>query len=315
MKISILKKILLFAFFFSVLNVFASEVKEKVKVGIGIEDVYNIDYSSSTYEIVFWIWANSETEIFEIEKYMDIIGSTNIHYSFAHEDTLSNGLFHSERKVTARILNKFDVNHFPFDRLKLNLILEFVKDNADNCIIEFDKQSNLQPDYIGAERNQFETPKHIITNKYYPSNYGNDDLGPSTKYTQIIVPLELKRDHWNIFAKLFITLFIAFILASSSVLLPIEKSEEKFGIIVGSLFTSIGNKYITDELLPMSSNFNLSDRIHMLTFIFITLMAIFTIYEQRFKLELSKRADLMLFLGTISLYFIFIYIACFIGFG
>jgi hypothetical protein len=286
---------------------------EKVTVGIGIEDVYNIDYSSSSYEIVFWIWANSKKEIFEIEKYMDIIGSTNIQYSFANDDTLSNGIFHSERKVTAKILNKFDVNHFPFDHLKLNLILEFVKDNADKCVIQFDKQSNLKPDYIGSERNQFENVSCKIQNKNYSRNYGNEELGESAKYTQFIVPLTLKREHWNIFAKLFITLFIAFILASCSLILPKDMSEEKFGLIVGSLFTAIGNKYITDELLPMTSNFNLSDRVHMLTFIFITIMAVFSIYEHRYKVKISKKLGVILFFGTIILYFTFIFFACFIG--
>jgi len=283
---------------------------EKLRVGVYIEDVYNIDYTSSTYEVVFFIWVNSKKELFDIEHYIDVIGSTELAYSLAYEDTLENGVFHVERKVTAKILNKFDVNHFPFDKANLTLKLEFVKDDAEHCVIEFDrKESRLTPDYVGADRNKFEE-SYEINRKYYSSNYGNHDLGVNTRYPELVIKLDLQRDQWNIFAKLFITLFIAFILASSSILLPLEMSEEKFGLIVGSLFTSIGNKYITDELLPMSSNFNLSDRIHMLTFIFITLMAIFAVAEQRYKIQLSRRSDFMIFVGSFVMYFIFVSLAC-----
>jgi hypothetical protein len=290
-----------------------SEV-EKLQVGVYIEDVYNIDYTSSTYEVVFFIWVNSKKELFEIEQYIDIIGSTELSYSMVYEDTLSNGYYHSERKVTAKILNKFDVNHFPFDKANLILKLEFVKEDAAHCAIEFDrKESRLTPDYVGADRNEFRDTFEL-NKKYYFSNYGNHDLGVNTNYPELVIKLDLQRDQWNIFAKLFITLFIAFILASSSILLPLEMSEEKFGLIVGSLFTSIGNKYITDELLPMSSNFNLSDRIHMLTFIFITLMAIFAVVEQRYKIQMSRRSDFMIFTGSFLLYFIFVGFACLLSF-
>ena len=255
---------------------------EHIKVGISIEDVYNIDYSSSTFDIVFWIWINSNKEIYQTEKFMDIIGSTNVEYSYIYNDTLSNGIFHTERKVTARILNKFDVNNFPFDELKLNLFLEFFKEKSGKLDVEFDYgESNLKPDYIGSDNNKFKVIKPIISSKFYESNYGNTEVGKSVSYEEIKIPLILVRDKWNIFSKIFITLFIAFILASSSVLLPANSSEEKFGLIVGSLFTSIGNKYITDEMLPITSNFNLSDRIHLLTFLFITFIALFSVMEQR----------------------------------
>jgi hypothetical protein len=41
------------------------------------------------------------------------------------------------------------------------------------------------------------------------------------------------------------------------------------GLIVGSLFTAVGNKYVTDGYLPLS-NFNLSDKLHLLTIVLIT---------------------------------------------
>jgi hypothetical protein len=128
-------------------------------------------------------------------------------------------------------------------------------------------------------------------------------------YPRLEISLDLERDKWNVFIKLFITLFIALFLSASSILLPLKMSEEKFGLIVGSLFTAIGNKYITDDLLPMSGNFNLSDRIHLLTFVFITLMTFLAIIEQRYRIIMSRKMDLILFVGVLFIYLVFVGLA------
>ena len=58
-----LKYCLLFAsFLLSFSHAFASYEpveKDTVEVGLWVEDIYNIDYVDRTYEVVFWIWANS----------------------------------------------------------------------------------------------------------------------------------------------------------------------------------------------------------------------------------------------------------------
>lgn len=40
--------------------------KDTVEVGLWVEDIYNIDYVDRTFEVVFWIWANSDVSVFFI---------------------------------------------------------------------------------------------------------------------------------------------------------------------------------------------------------------------------------------------------------
>jgi hypothetical protein len=283
--------------------------KENINVGVYIEDVFNINYSQGSYEIVFFIWVNSNKEIYNIEKDIDILGSSEVRFDLPYDKKMQNGLFHSERKVTAKILNKFDVNNFPFDEVNLHLNIEFVKELSSQIKVVFDsKKSRLKPDYIGPDRNEF-ISKGSVNIENYQSNFGNLDLGQKASYNQLKIDISMNRDEWNIFTKLFIILFIASILASSSILLPLNRSEEKFSIIVGALFTSIGNKYFTDDFLPMTSNFNLSDRIHMITFVFITLIAMFAIIEQRYKIQLSRRLDFTIFGSLLLCYTFLVFIA------
>jgi hypothetical protein len=309
-----LKIVLVFvAYFFGAVNTSAQDTtdKDELQVGIYIEDIFNIDYTSSTFEVVFWIWVNSKKEPFEIEKYIDITGSTDVNFALPYEAKLKNGYYHSERKVKAKILNQYMVKKFPFDIQQIKLKIEFIKSTAEGCIVKFDEQnSRLKPEYIDGWKSEKFNPKCKLIEDRYESNFGNAEIGSNPKYLGFEVTLNLQRKQWNIFAKLFVTLFIAFLLASSSILLPLEMSEEKFGLIVGSLFTSIGNKYITDEMLPMSSEFNLSDRLHLITFMFITILAVFAVIEQRYKIQMSKRSDFITFSIVFVSYFTLVGIFC-----
>jgi hypothetical protein len=113
--------------------------------------------------------------------------------------------------------------------------------------------------------------------------------------------MTLVRDSWNLFFKSFLTLFVSVVLASISLFYPNSCSEEKMGLIVGSLFTAVGNKYVTDGYLPLS-NFNLSDKLHLLTIVLITLIALFAIVEQRSRIKDNLRLDLTMFVGTLILF-------------
>ena len=73
-------------------------------------------------------------------------------------------------------------------------------------------------------------------------------------------------------------------------------------MIIGGLFGSITNKYITDSLLPINNTWDLSDKIHSLTIFYLLLLSLYTIYEQRQKLKDNLNKDLIIFLLTILSY-------------
>ena len=73
-------------------------------------------------------------------------------------------------------------------------------------------------------------------------------------------------------------------------------------MIVGSLFTTVGNKYVTDDILPIQNSLNLSDKLHLLTILMITLIAAYAIFEQRLKIKDSLKTDLMVLFLFISVF-------------
>lgn len=284
--------------------------KDTVELGIWVEDVFNINFSERTYEVVFWLWANSNSDTFDLEKYTDFNNSTEASFALKYSTKLKDGRFHSESKVKVKFLNKYDISRFPFDRQKLNFNIEFIKDAFNDCIMIIDtNNSNFDPE-LSADFHK--KPNFDVNYKFgekrYETNWGNTDLGKNSSWYRLDAVIELERDSWSIAYKLFITLFISLLLASSSILLPLEMSEEKFALIVGSLFTAIGNKYISDSVLPVSGGFNLSDTLHLITFIFITIMSLNAVIEQRYKIDRNRKIDLWIFVSVLIIYVIIIFL-------
>ena len=217
-----------------------------------------------------------------------------------YKEKLKDGRFHAECKVRAKFLNRFNVNSFPYDQQVIHINMEFIKETADLCVVKQSPEHlcNFSPENIeDFEEKKFKTTQKLYTEDY-KTNFGNYNLGKSASYNRLEIDIHLDRHSNTIALKLFITLLIAFLLASSSILLPLEMSEEKFALIVGSLFTAIGNKYITDGMLPFTGNFNLSDTLHILTFIFITIMSFYAVIEQRYRIDRSKKWDMFIFIGV-----------------
>jgi len=69
-------------------------------------------------------------------------------------------------------------------------------------------------------------------------------------------------------------MYIAFLISIISFTIKVEELEPRFGLPVGGLFATVGNKYIIDSILPETSSFTLVDSLHTLTFmaIFATLV-------------------------------------------
>ena len=287
-----------------------SQSKKNIDVGIYIEDIHGIDYQESKFEIVLWVWINSKDGIYNFEEELDIPNSINLNVSSVLYDSTNLGLYHSECKITATVLNKYDVKNYPFDQQNIKFCLEFSRYSSDEINLTIDKkQSKIIPEYI--EDWVTKSYKLNIVANDYKSNFGDLHTNQSIAYPGINLDIKLERNAWNLYYKSFITLFLSFLLASLSLFYPNNHSEEKIGLIVGSLFTTVSNKYITDDILPIQNSLNLSDKMHLLTILVITCIAAYAIFEQRFKLKDSLRNDLIvlvLFIGIfISGIFYFTY--------
>ena len=290
-----------------------SNIKDTLKVGVYVDNIYEINYLNSNFKTTFYVWfiSNKElktenlnndiTNFLDIDRIVDYKSLLVESYKQNHNNKTK---YYYINKVNATILNNMDVSKFPFDIQKLKIYLELNTHYKGEYVVILDrKNSKLKPNFI--DKWHVGNVDFKLDSKNWDSNFG--DLKNDTYQLDALnINIPLIRASWTIYWKLFIVLFISFFLTSLSVFLPNKQSEEKLALIVGSLFTAIGNKYITESYLPISDTFNLSDKLHVITFMFIAFFTIYAIFEQRAKLKDNFKKDYLVFFLSILIYVIII---------
>jgi hypothetical protein len=100
----------------------------------------------------------------------------------------------------------------------------------------------------------------------YLTGFG-DNSNKNQNFSSFDIGIGLERAAWGLFFKIFLGMYIAFMIATISFTPHPSELEPRFGLPVGGLFAAVGNKYIIDSLLPESSSFTLVDTLHAITFI------------------------------------------------
>lgn len=110
--------------------------------------------------------------------------------------------------------------------------------------------------------------------------------------------MSTRRKAGGLFWKMFLGMYIAFLIAYVCFYIHAHGMDSRFGLSVGSLFAVIGNKYIIDSALPESTSFTLVDTLHGLTlfaiFTIITATAYSLLLVKRNELRKAKRFDMIM---------------------
>jgi hypothetical protein len=308
----LINSILVLLFFFNGSVVFSqinNKLDKELKIGVYVDNIYNIDYINSSYEVIFYMWANSYNKAYPVTKnFIDIDKSIDVKEVFTEIDSVETKYgkkFNCLVKYKAKILNKMDISKYPFDRLNLNLFIELLGHYKGEKVIVIDKKNSFSKPFF-IDKWKVENSDYAIVNTDWDSDFGDIKHKKNTQLEALTINISLERNSWNLYLKMFLVLFISLFLAALNLFLPNKLSEEKFALIVGSIFITIGNKYIIETYLPFSDNINLCDTLHVITLFFIAFYTLYAIYEQRSNSKDSIKLDFKIFTFSILFYFLLV---------
>jgi hypothetical protein len=142
-------------------------------------------------------------------------------------------------------------------------------------------------------------------NQSYPTNFGNPRYDGETSYPAIKVSVEIARDGWGLFLKLFMGIYVAYAISLMVFFMGPDNSE-RYGLTVGALFAGIANKYIVDGLMPSNIVHTLPDNIHNITFVFIILHLVITVVANRLaameRIDFGWKIDRWAFILSVATY-------------
>jgi hypothetical protein len=270
-----MKKSILILLFF--LSAAAIAQPDTVRVGAYMMSVHDINFHDKEYTARFWLWFVFKNPEFDFVKQLDITNAKSIDSPQLLEDSLGNSKW-SMLKMKSVMKENWNVQDFPFDKQHLRIQIE-------NSL--FDRKSLVfKPDVKGSKFDSDETMAGWNIKKFkvdtisnlYETGFGDDRIGKDHQvFSAFIIDMDIERNAWGLFLKIFVGMYIAFFIAMLSFTIKPWELEPRFGLPVGGLFAAVGNKYIIDSVLPESSTFTLVDTLHSLTFFSIFMVLVVSV--------------------------------------
>lgn len=237
---------------------------DTVRVGIYITSIHDIDFKQKEYTVNLWLWLKYKNTAFDFYNNLEIPQAKSVSKSFVTTDT-SNGKVYMQMKLQCIMKDNWKINNFPFDVQKLRLSIENSQFDSRSLVFVGDTAGHHYDARFALSGWTVDSCILEIRNKVYETNFGIDSIGNQTTYSAFRVRLSIQRDAIGIFWKLFLGMYIAFLIAYVCFFIHSDGMDSRFGLSVGSVFAVIGNKYIIDSSLPESTSFTLVDTLHGLT--------------------------------------------------
>lgn len=294
-----MKKILLIVFVFlscARSTVSAQATKpDTVKTGVYITSIHDIDFKQNEYTVNLWLWLRYKRREFDFVQNLEIPQAKTFTKLYSTIDSSHGGIY-LLMKLQCVMKDSWKIGNFPFDRQRLRLSLENSQFDSKALIFVPDTVGkNFDPRFTlrGWNIDSFDVTSNI---KMYETNFGDQSImKPHTEYSSYRVKIGIRRDAGELFWKMFLGMYVAFLISYICFYIHADNIDSRFGLSVGSLFAAIGNKYIIDSSLPESTSFTLVDMLHGITLLFISLIVASSVYSLRLvkkdKLKEANRFD------------------------
>ncbi len=277
-----MKKTIVFSVFFLLSFIIADaqkEVPDTVYTGIYITSIHDIDFKQNEYTTNLWLWMRYKRKEFDFVQNLEIPQAKTFTKMYTTVDTSGNGVY-VLLKLQCVMKDSWKIGNFPFDQQKLRLSIENSQFDSKSLVFVADTVGrHYDPRFVlrGWDIDSFIISTGI---KAYETDFGDRNVvKPHMEYGNYRVRMSIKRDASDLFWKMFLGMYVAFLISYICFYIHADNIDSRFGLSVGSLFAAIGNKYIIDSSLPESTTFTLVDTLHGMTLFFIFLIVAASVYS------------------------------------
>ena len=251
---------------------------DTVSVGIYITSIHDVEFRQKEFSANLWLWLKYKRKEFDFTKNLEIPGAKTFEQSYTTIDTLEDGTVYILTKLQCLMKGNWQTNQFPFDRQRLTFSIENSMFDASDLVFSLDTLGQHYGKYflMGWEKDSFNITSELKT---YETGFGDPELDkPQAVYSTFKVVIVIHRDSWQLFLKLFLGMYISFLISQVCFSINPENSDSRLTLAVGSIFAVVGNKYVIDSVLPESNSFTLVDILHGITLIYILFVIASTVY-------------------------------------
>lgn len=261
---------------------------DTLQIGAYVMSIHDINFRDKEYTMRFWLWMLHNKEDLDVVKQTEIPNAKSVERSEIFIDSLD-GKAWVIMKMKSVMKQAWKVNDYPFDKQYLNVQFENTEYDKNDLVFKVDNKGSTYDKELTVDGWEITNFEATTNENIYETTFGNyKNTDASCTYATFNIHMTLERSALGLFLKLFVGMYISFLIAMVSFLIHPKDVEPRFGLPVGALFAAVGNKYIIDSLLPETSSFTLVDSLHTLTFGAVFL----TIFVSAFALSAFRKKDI-----------------------
>lgn len=282
-------------------------VPDTVVIGAYVISVHDINFQQKEYTMRFWLWLLYDNPAFDFARQIDIPNAKSIDPPEVIMDVID-GKTWQLMKMKCTMKQNWKVDDFPFDKQRLTVTVENSLFDLNQMVFKADAWGSTCDREMTIDGWKI-TDFRVDTRPHEYTTVFGDPRSEMlhSDYDSFNIIIDIERNAWGLFFKIFVGMYIAFLIALLSFAPQVYELEPRFGLPVGGLFAAVGNKYIIDSVLPQSSSFTLVDTLHTITFtgIFLILLvsAISLRLHEKKLVNLSKRID---YWGSVLILFFYV---------
>ncbi len=297
-KTLLLPVFLLAVFLLTAAACFAGDpATDTVRTGIYVTSIHDIDFKQKEYTIDLWLWLKYKNKAFDFLQNLEIPQAKTVSKSFSTIDSSDNRIYLLV-KLQCVMKDTWKISHFPFDHQNLRFSIENSQYDYHSLVFAADTLGkHFDPRFVLPGWN-IDSFTISADKKAYETAFGDETAPkPHTEYSSFKVKIGIQRAAGELFWKMFLGMYVAFLIAYVCFYIHADNIDSRFGLSVGSLFAAIGNKYIIDSSLPESNSLTLVDILHGLTLLFIFLVVTASAWAlylvKKNKLSQANRFDMV----------------------
>jgi hypothetical protein len=261
----------------------------QVYAGIYVDRIVELSIKDASWTVDFYLWFRWRGDAVRPGEGIQVVDGWI--ESQQREEEHSQGDEQYERyRVVARITKPFSILRFPCDNHLLTINIEnprygrhqvqFVPDQANSGV-----SSRVRVAAYAVRGAELIEKPHS-----YKTTRGDPRLTPGTKstYSQCRLGIELRRDSWGFYFKMFQALYVAVTIAMLAMFVKPTNVDPRFGLGVGGLFAAVANSYVTSSLIPDTGVMTVADLVNGIGIGMILL----TVVQSTVSLHLFERLGL-----------------------
>ena len=247
---------------------------DTVKIGMYLTSLHDLDLSAHSFKYDAYYWCRYNNPMFDFANEFEVMNSNDVTLESPYLQNIGNDiLFSTKTKATVRQLWK--TKDYPFDKQTLVISVESSKHDTTKMVFIEDKKNsgyqdsleNLLPEWHIKET------KFTVTESKYSTNFGSENLGNTSYNSSFNMVIELERkESFLVLFKLITGVLVAFVISCCVFFIKPFNIDPRFGLCVGGLFATIGNKYIIEGMVPSTNEVTMLDDIHNVTLVYIFLI-------------------------------------------